>query len=85
MTTVEQLLKQIGIDLRSVRISRGKSVKGHCRDTKQTESNYINIEAGRRTISLNMLINLASQQLLCLNCHCIKDHWNGKDYSRDIS
>ena len=65
MTTIEELLKQIGINLRSVRISRGKSVKGHCRDTEQTESNYINIEAGRRPISLTMLVNLADQH----NCN----------------
>lgn len=65
MTTVEELLKQIGIGLRSVRIARGKSVKGHCREIDKQESNYINVEAGRRTISLSMLVSLANQH----NCN----------------
>lgn len=61
MTTVNQLLVQIGNSLKLARNSRKVSVKGHCNHTKQPESNYINYEKGVRSMSLAMLIKLAGE------------------------
>ena len=65
MTTVEQLLEQIGKGLVSARNSRKVSVKGHCNTTEQPESNYINYEKGVRPMSLAMLVKLAGEH----NCN----------------
>lgn len=65
MTTVPELLKQIGFSLKSVRTNANRTIQTHCKKTNQSESNYRNYETGSRSMSLGMLIQLADQH----NCN----------------
>ena len=67
MTTAKELLGQIGKGLKLARNSRGKSIKGHCKTTNQSESNYTNYEKGVRPMSLAMLVKLVDEH----NCNVV--------------
>lgn len=59
MTTMQELLRSIGTQLKIERNKAKVSMGTHCKGSTESVANYCNFENGKRTMSLKKLIELA--------------------------